>query len=113
MFSKSIARKACRFESDRGYPSCYNLTVKRVNGIAAVMGFVIAYDTLRMVTRQTTITADYREAFERYPVQTMLGTGYLLAHLHNWPRGFHRIDLFNGYALLFGYMGKRLQRKRV
>lgn len=87
--------------------------MKPTNGVAVLMTFVIAYDTYAMVHKKTTITADFRDSFQRYPAQTVLGTGYILAHLYNWPRGFRRIDAFNGYALLFGYMGKRLARKTV
>jgi hypothetical protein len=75
--------------------------------------FVLAYDTVAMLQKKQTITAAFRGSLVESPVYTTLGTIYVLAHLFDRPKNFRRIDLFNGYALLFGYAGKRLARKRT
>ena len=81
-----------------------------MNGVAALFGFILFYDSWAMNRGRKTITAEFRDSFEKHPVQTCLTTGYILAHLYNWPRGFRRLDAFEGYALAFGYLGKKLAR---
>jgi hypothetical protein len=86
---------------------CYNFSVRRAP-IAHLMAFVLAYDTQAMMRGKKTITAEFRDSFTEAPVITAAGTLYILAHLFNYPKHFQRVDAFNGYALLFGYINKRL-----
>lgn len=88
---------------------CYNFSVKRAP-IGHLMAFVLAYDTWAMLTKRNTITAEFRDSFNTAPVLTTAGTAYIVAHLFNYPKHFRKVDAFNGYALLFGYIDKRLAR---
>lgn len=82
-----------------------------MNSVAALFGFILLYDSVAMGVGRKTITAEFRDLFETHPIQTSLGTAYILAHLHNYPKQFKFIDVFEGYALIFGVTGKRFRKK--
>lgn len=77
------------------------------------MLFVLLYDTVAILAGGKTITTDYREALQSQPLLTLAGTAYIVAHLLDRPKHFKRIDLFNGYALLFTYAGKKLVKREL
>lgn len=79
-----------------------------MNGVLALFGFIVLYDSIAMAYNKNTITAEVRDSFTNHPIQTSLGVGCVVAHLRNWPKGFRRIDAFEGYALIFGYIAQKI-----